>query len=289
MSNALSPFVVIAGPCVLEGDGEINRHAAQHLKTVLERLQASHPNQIQMFFKSSYDKANRTSSGNYRGPGVEKGLAILKDIRDTYGLPILTDVHSPQEAEAVGPIVDFIQIPAFLCRQTDLLVAAGETGKPINIKKGQFLSPKEVQYCADKVKSTGNEQIFITERGTTFGYNNLVVDMRSIPIVQSLGLPIIFDATHSVQLPGGGEGKSSGQREFAPVLARAAVAAGCDGLFIETHPSPDNAPSDGPNMLPLEWVEPLLETCLRIRDTVGFSGFSANSLSPDTLKAPALV
>lgn len=267
-------FIVIAGPCVIEDDGAINRQAAQHLKTVVDRLGG-----IQLYFKSSYDKANRTSVKNYRGPGVDKGLQILQDIRETYGMPILTDVHSAEEAEKVGSIVDFLQIPAFLCRQTDLLVAAGETGKPVNIKKGQFLSPQEVKHCADKVKSTGNDQIYITERGTTFGYNNLVVDMRSIPIVQSLGLPIIFDATHSVQLPGGSDGRSSGQREHAPVLARAAVAAGCNGLFFETHPSPDNAPSDGPNMIPLEWVEPLLETCLRLREVVGQS----------QIKTPALV
>lgn len=268
-------FVLIAGPCVIEEDGEINRQAAKHLKTVVERLGG-----INLYFKSSYDKANRTSSGNYRGPGMQKGLDILKDIRETYGLPILTDVHTAQEAEAVGQVVDFLQIPAFLCRQTDLLVAAGETGKPVNIKKGQFLSPQEVKHCANKVKDTGNQQIYITERGTTFGYNNLVVDMRSIPIIQAMGLPIIFDATHSVQLPGGGDGRSSGQREYAPVLARAAIAAGCNGLFIETHPSPDNAPSDGPNMLPLEWIEPLLETCLRLREVLGKSG------SPESLRMP---
>lgn len=254
-------LILIAGPCVIEDDGSINREAAKHLKTVTSTLGG-----FQVYFKSSYDKANRTSSKNYRGPGMQKGLDILKSIRDEYGMPILTDIHSVEEATAVGPHVDFIQIPAFLCRQTDILVAAGETGKPVNIKKGQFLAPQDVQYCAEKVRETGNDQIYITERGTTFGYQNLVVDMRSIPIVHNLGLPLIFDATHSVQLPGGGDGKSSGKRDYAPVLARAAVAAGCDGLFMEIHPNPDFAPSDGPNMLPLQWLEPVLESCLAMRE-----------------------
>ncbi len=253
-------FVVIAGPCVIEADGgEIARKAARHLKTVADRLQ------IKAYFKSSYDKANRSSIQGYRGPGLDKGLQILASIRDEFGLPLLTDVHSPEEALAAGKVIDMLQIPAFLCRQTDLLVAAGETGRAVNIKKGQFLSPKDVIHCADKVKSTGNDQVYITERGTTFGYNNLVVDMRSIPIVQSYGLPLIFDATHSVQLPGGAGSASSGERQYAPILARAAVAAGCAGLFMETHPDPNTAPSDGANMLPLDWIEPLLTECLQIR------------------------
>lgn len=256
-------FIVIAGPCVIENDGgEITRQTARHLKAVAERLG------ITVYFKSSYDKANRSSIDSYRGPGLDQGLQILERIRDEYGLPLLTDVHSPEEATAAGNIVDMIQIPAFLCRQTDILVAAGETGRAVNIKKGQFLSPKDVVHCADKVKSTGNQSVYITERGTTFGYNNLVVDMRSIPIVQGMGLPLIFDATHSVQLPGGGGTVSSGERRFVPTLARAAVAAGCSGLFMETHPSPDAAPSDGANMIPLDWVEPLLTTCLEIRDVI---------------------
>lgn len=256
------PFIIIAGPCILEGtDGAINFQAARHLKAVTEQF----GNQVKVYFKSSFDKANRTSVGSYRGEGMDKGLALLQRIKDDVGLPILTDVHSWEQCEPVAKVVDFLQIPAFLCRQTDLLVAAGETGKPINVKKGQFLSPPEVQFCADKVKSTGNEQVYICERGTTFGYNTLVVDMRSFPIVKSLGLPIIFDATHSVQQPGGLNGKSGGNRAYAPVLARAAVSAGCDGLFFETHPNPDQALSDGPNQIPLDWVEPLIAQCLEIR------------------------
>lgn len=256
-------FIVIAGPCVIEDDGgEITRKAAKHLKAVADRLD------IRLYFKSSYDKANRSAIHSYRGPGLQKGLNILRMVREEYGLPLLTDVHSPQEAQEAGNVVDMIQIPAFLCRQTDILVAAGETGRSVNIKKGQFLSPRDVVHCADKVKSTGNNAVYITERGASFGYNNLVVDMRSIPIVQEMGLPLIFDATHSVQLPGGAGSTSSGERKYAPVLARAAVAAGCSGLFMETHPNPDSAPSDGANMIPLEWVEPLLTTCLELRQVL---------------------
>ncbi len=256
-------FIVIAGPCVIEDDdGVITRQTAKHLKAVADRLS------LKIYFKSSYDKANRSSIYSYRGPGLKKGLQILESVRDEYGLPLLTDVHSPEEAQKAGKVIDMLQIPAFLCRQTDLLVAAGETGKSINIKKGQFLSPKDVIHCAEKVKSTGNLDVYITERGSTFGYNNLVVDMRSIPIIQGNGLPLIFDATHSVQLPGGAGSSSSGERQYAPILARAAVAAGCNGLFMETHPNPNSAPSDGANMLPLEWVEPLLTTCLALREVL---------------------
>lgn len=256
-------FLVIAGPCVIEADdGAITRQTARHLKAVAERLQ------IPLYFKSSYDKANRSSLHSYRGPGLQKGLEILQSVRDEFGLPLLTDVHSAEEAEEAGRVVDMLQIPAFLSRQTDILVAAGNSGRGVNIKKGQFLSPRDVIHCAEKVKSTGNSQVYITERGTTFGYNNLVVDMRSIPIIQATGLPLIFDATHSVQLPGGGGSASSGERQYVPVLARAAVAAGCSGLFLETHPHPDSAPSDGPNMVPLEWVEPLLTTCLELRQVL---------------------
>lgn len=263
LAHPQNEFIVIAGPCVIEDDdGAITRQTAKHLKGVAERLG------ITLYFKSSYDKANRSSIQSYRGPGIQKGLEILQSVRDTFDLSLLTDVHSPEEALEAGQIVDMIQIPAFLCRQTDLLVAAGETGKPVNIKKGQFLSPKDVIHCAEKVRSTSNDQIYITERGTTFGYNNLVVDMRSIPIIQGMGLPLIFDATHSVQLPGGGGSTSSGERQYVPVLARAAVAAGCSGLFMETHPHPDSAPSDGANMIPLEAVEPLLATCLKLRDAL---------------------
>lgn len=257
-----TPFIVIAGPCVIEDEGELNASTARRLAGIMQRFP-----EVRFYFKSSFDKANRTSNSSFRGPGVEQGLAILKRIKDELDVPLVTDIHSPEQAAQVADVIDVLQIPAFLCRQTDLLVAAGETGKMVNIKKGQFLSPAETQFCAQKVFDTGNKQLFITERGTTFGYNNLVVDMRSVPIVNSLGLPLILDATHSVQQPGGMNGKTGGQREFAPVLARAAVAAGCQGLFFETHPDPDKAYSDGPNQIPLEWVEPLLEECLAIRST----------------------
>ncbi|MCA9789303.1 MAG: 3-deoxy-8-phosphooctulonate synthase, partial [Cyanobacteria bacterium HKST-UBA05] len=210
----------------------------------------------------------------FRGPGVEKGLEILGRIAREVGVQTLTDVHSEEEARLAGDVVDCIQIPAFLSRQTDLLLAAGQTGKPVNIKKGQFLSPRDVLHCANKVRSTGNDQIYICERGASFGYNNLVVDMRAFPIIHEFGLPVIFDATHSVQLPGGGDGVSAGEREYVATLARAAVAAGCDGLFMETHPDPDKAPCDGPNMIPLTWVEPLLETCLEIRSALSKSALS---------------
>lgn len=256
------PFVLLAGPDVIEGDGSLNQETAQVLKEITQRLG------ITFYFKSSYDKANRTSHQAYRGPGVEEGLAILNRIKQEEGVALLTDIHSPEEAAQAGKIVDCVQVPAFLSRQTDLLIAAGQTGKLVNLKKGQFLSPRDVIHAVDKVRSTGNNQIYVCERGTTFGYNNLVVDMRCFPIVHEAGYPIIFDATHSVQLPGGSGTASSGERQFVITLARAAVAAGCDGLFIETHPDPDKAPCDGPNMIPLSWVEPLLESLLAIRQTV---------------------
>lgn len=269
MNTALEsdrPFIVIAGPCVIEnhpGDarqGENNFKAAEALVEIVRDLP------VRFYFKSSFDKANRTSAEAYRGPGLSEGLSILKAIKDQFDTPVLTDVHEPGQVAPAAEVVDMLQIPAFLCRQTDLLVAAGESGKPVNIKKGQFMAPHDMIHAARKVKQTGNDQVFITERGSSFGYNNLVVDMRSIPITHSLGLPLIFDATHSVQIPGGQGTSSGGKREFAPVLARAAVAAGCDGLFFETHPDPEKALSDGPNMIPLEWVRELLETCLAIRE-----------------------
>ncbi|MFN9691969.1 MAG: 3-deoxy-8-phosphooctulonate synthase [Vampirovibrionales bacterium] len=256
------PFTVIAGPCILEGEnGEMNLGVAKRLKAIME----SYGNDVDFYFKSSYDKANRTSNSSFRGYGVREGLDILKAIKDEVGVRICTDVHSPEQAILAAEVVDFLQIPAFLCRQTDLLVAAGETGKRINIKKGQFLSPQETQFCAEKVFATGNRDVFICERGTTFGYNNLVVDMRCFPIVKSLGLRTIFDATHSVQQPGGLNGKTGGNREFAPVLARSAVAAGVEGLFFETHPNPNEALSDGPNQIPVEWVEPMMDQLLEMR------------------------
>jgi 2-dehydro-3-deoxyphosphooctonate aldolase (KDO 8-P synthase) len=259
------PFTVIAGPCILEGEnGEMNLGVAKRLNAIME----SYGNDVDFYFKSSYDKANRTSNSSFRGYGVREGLDILKAIKDEVGVRICTDVHSPEQAILAAEVVDFLQIPAFLCRQTDLLVAAGETGKRINIKKGQFLSPQETQFCAEKVFATGNQDVFICERGTTFGYNNLVVDMRCFPIVKSLGLRTIFDATHSVQQPGGLNGKTGGNREFAPVLARSAVAAGVEGLFFETHPNPNEALSDGPNQIPVEWVEPMMDQLLEMRQVL---------------------
>lgn len=263
--QAMQEFVILAGPCILEGeDGAMNLQTARRLKSMMQRLGIR-----RFYFKSSFDKANRTSIHSFRGPGIQSGLDILKRIKDEVGVSIVTDIHTPEQAAEVAEVADCLQIPAFLCRQTDLLVAAAETGRLVNIKKGQFLSPEEVKHCALKVREAGNDQILITERGTTFGYNNLVVDMRCFPQVQALGLPILLDATHSVQQPGGLDGKSGGKRQFAPLLARAAIAAGCNGLFFETHPNPDEALSDGPNQIPLEWVEPLLEECLAIRAALG--------------------
>ena len=274
-SNGTQPLTILAGPCILEGDGTMNLHMARELKRIMDDCGR---NQVNFYFKSSYDKANRTSITSYRGPGVQEGLDILRRIKDEVGVSIITDVHSPEQCVQASSIADVLQIPAFLCRQTDLLTAAAETGKIVNIKKGQFLSPPEVEFCANKVKEAGNSNVWITERGTTFGYNNLVVDMRCIPIVQSLGLPLILDATHSVQQPGGLNGKSGGNRDYAPILAKAAIAAGCDGLFFETHPNPDQALSDGPNQLPIAWIEELLHTCLAIRQAT-HSGKTSPSLA----------
>ncbi|HEY9746009.1 MAG TPA: 3-deoxy-8-phosphooctulonate synthase [Oculatellaceae cyanobacterium] len=261
---ASQEFIVIAGPCVLEKNrGALNMEVAKQLKALMQQFP-----QVKFYFKSSYDKANRSSINSYRGPGLKEGLEILKEIKETVGVPILTDVHTPAEVAPVAEVVDMIQIPAFLCRQTDLLLEAGKTSIPVNIKKGQFMAPLDMRHAAQKVKDMGNHQVYITERGSTFGYNNLVVDMRSIPITHSLGLPLIFDATHSVQLPGGAGETTGGNREYAPILAKAAVAAGCDGLFFETHPEPEKGLSDASNMLPLEWVEPMLKTCLRLRNVI---------------------
>ncbi len=215
-------------------------------------------------FKASFDKANRTSGKAFRGPGIEAGLKTLAGIREEFGVPVLTDVHTETQAYLAGEVVDILQIPAFLCRQTDLIEAAVTTGKIVNLKKGQFLSPKEMGRVAEKARLAGGKNILLTERGTTFGYNNLVADMRSIPIMKSFGFPVVFDATHSVQLPGGGGDKSAGQREFAPVLAKAALAVGANGLFIETHPQPDQALSDGPNMIPLGEMEATLKSLVKI-------------------------
>ncbi|WP_303672800.1 3-deoxy-8-phosphooctulonate synthase [Vampirovibrio chlorellavorus] len=269
MSNPLkSQFIVIAGPCILENNrGEVNFETARQLKAIMAQFP-----EVKFYFKSSYDKANRSSINSYRGPGLEEGLQILKEIKESVGVSILTDVHWPHEVAPVAEVVDMIQIPAFLCRQTDLLLEAGRTPIPVNIKKGQFLAPLDIRHAAHKVKSMGNQQVYITERGSTFGYNNLVVDMRAIPMVQSLDLPIILDATHSVQLPGGAGETTGGNREYAPLLAKAAVAVGCNGLFFETHPQPEKGLSDASNMLPLHWVEPMLQTCMKIRALVQQEG-----------------
>ncbi|MBS3809213.1 MAG: 3-deoxy-8-phosphooctulonate synthase [Desulfobacterales bacterium] len=250
-----SPIILVAGPCVIESR-ETALNTAKTLKEITRRLG------IPLVFKASYDKANRTSINSFRGPGLKKGLSILGEIRSELGIPVISDIHLPSEAEAAAEILDVIQIPAFLCRQTDLITAAAKTGKPLNIKKGQFLGPWDMKNVVEKARQSGNTKILLTERGTSFGYNNLVADMRSIAIMQELGCPVIFDATHSVQLPGGAGGSSSGQREFAPILAKAAVAAGADGIFIEVHPDPDQALSDGPNSISLGQIENLL-ICLK--------------------------
>ncbi|GBL40242.1 MAG: 3-deoxy-8-phosphooctulonate synthase [Nitrospiraceae bacterium] len=252
------PFL-IAGPCVIESEALVLETAAR-IAEIAQSLGMPY------IFKSSFDKANRTSIKSYRGPGLEKGLTVLKKVKDQLGLPILTDVHSEEQAIEAGKIVDVLQIPAFLCRQTDLLIAAAKTGKVVNVKKGQFLSPLEMGHAVKKVEESGNKRIILTERGSSFGYNNLVVDMRSLPVLRSFGYPVVFDATHSVQLPGGGGMKSSGQREFIEPLACAAAGAGVDGFFMEVHPNPDEALSDGPNMVPLHQLKALLERVLRICD-----------------------
>ena len=218
---------------------------------------------IAYVFKASFDKANRTSAKSVRGPGLDAGLQVLANVRKKIGVPVLTDVHTEAQAAAAGQVVDILQIPAFLCRQTDLIEAAAHTGRIVNVKKGQFLSPLEMGQVIEKARSAGAKKILVTERGTTFGYNNLVSDMRAIPILKRFGAPVIFDATHSVQLPGGGGDRTTGQREFAPVLARCALAAGANGIFIETHPQPDQSPSDGPNMIPLAEMPALLKSLLK--------------------------
>lgn len=252
------PFL-IAGPCVIESE-QLVMETAGRIAEITTSLG------IPYIFKSSFDKANRTSIKSFRGPGIEKGMAILKNVRDQVGCPVLTDVHTEEQATEAGKVVDVLQIPAFLCRQTDLLIAAANTGKVVNVKKGQFLSPIEMGNAVKKVEECGSRRILLTERGSSFGYNNLVVDMRSFPIMRSFGYPVVFDATHSVQLPGGGGTKSSGQREFVEPLACAAAGAGVDGFFMEVHPNPDEALSDGPNMVPLHQLKSLLERVLRICD-----------------------
>lgn len=242
------PFFIIAGPCVIENE-EITLRVADFLSGIREKLK------INIIFKSSYDKANRTSINSFRGPGIERGLEILERVKREFTLPILSDVHRISEVASASKVLDIIQIPAFLCRQTDLILSAARTGLPLNIKKGQFLSPWDMKQVVEKAVSTGNNKIILTERGTSFGYNNLVFDVRSIPVMKSYGYPVVFDATHSVQLPGGRGISSGGQREMAIYLARAAVSVGVDGVFMEIHPDPESALCDGPNSIPLEDVE----------------------------------
>ncbi|MDG1129208.1 3-deoxy-8-phosphooctulonate synthase [Seohaeicola saemankumensis] len=246
-----APLTVIAGPCQLE--------SADHALMIATRMQAiCAAAGAQYIFKASFDKANRTSVAGQRGLGLEDGLRVLQQVKDTLGLPVLTDVHTEAQCAPVAEVCDVLQIPAFLCRQTDLLLAAGQTGAVINVKKGQFLAPWDMPNVVAKIESTGNSRILLTERGTSFGYNTLVTDMRALPQMAATGYPVVMDATHSVQQPGGKGGSSGGQREFAPVMARAAVSLGIAAVFIETHEDPDNAPSDGPNMIPLDRMEALI-------------------------------
>jgi 2-dehydro-3-deoxyphosphooctonate aldolase (KDO 8-P synthase) len=256
------PHLIIAGPCVIEDAGLV-METAKELKRITGELK------LPFIFKSSYDKANRSSGHSFRGPGIKDGLKILDRVREQVGVPILSDVHSAEEATEAGKVLDVLQIPAFLCRQTDLLVAAARTGKVVNVKKGQFLAPWDMANVVQKIEEAGNRRILLTERGASFGYNNLVTDFRALPIMRRLGYPVIFDATHSVQLPGGAGTRSSGQREFVAPLARGAVAVGCEGLFMEVHPNPDKALSDGPNMVPLAEVRGLLEQIVRVAAAIG--------------------
>jgi 2-dehydro-3-deoxyphosphooctonate aldolase (KDO 8-P synthase) len=267
------PFFLIAGPCVIESR-ELAMETAGRLKEMAARVG------VNLVYKSSFDKANRSSISSFRGPGLEEGLAILGDVREQIGVPVLTDVHEDTPLDEVASVVDVLQTPAFLCRQTNFILNVARQGKPVNIKKGQFLSPWEMGNVVTKARSTGNESIMVCERGFTFGYNNLVSDMRSLAVMRATGAPVVFDATHSVQLPGGQGSASGGQREFVPVLARAAVAVGVSGLFMETHPDPDKALSDGPNAWPLGQLESLLATLRTLDETV-----KARSFDEDTLVA----
>ncbi|GAB4250265.1 MAG: 3-deoxy-8-phosphooctulonate synthase [Acidobacteriota bacterium] len=250
--NGRAPFFVIAGPCVIESEAhclEVGGRMAEWCRRL----------EIPYVFKASFDKANRTSIHSYRGPGLEEGLAVLGRVREVLGVPVTSDIHEAWQAEPAAAVLDVIQIPALLCRQTDLVVAAARTGKPVNLKKGQFLAPWDMQHALEKAVSAGNDRLLVTERGTCFGYQNLVVDMRSLPVLRELGFPVVFDATHSVQIPGGGEARSSGEPRFIRPLARAAVAAGADGVFLEVHDAPERALSDGANSLPLSEAAGLLE------------------------------
>jgi 2-dehydro-3-deoxyphosphooctonate aldolase (KDO 8-P synthase) len=256
-----APLIIIAGPCVIE-DQPTTLGIAAFLKELTTRLE------LPLIFKASFDKANRTSLRSYRGPGLVKGLAVLGAVKEELGIPVISDIHEIAQIEPAAEVLDILQIPAFLCRQTDFLLAAARTGKTLNIKKGQFLAPWDVANIVEKVRSVSSQRIFLTDRGTMFGYNNLVADFRGIPIMQATGCPVIFDATHSVQLPGGAGSSSGGQREHAPTLARAAAAAGADGIFLEVHPEPDKALCDGPNSLPLSDLERLFTQLKAIRQAV---------------------
>lgn len=251
-------FIVIAGPCVIESE-ETTLQIADKLKKISSELD------IDFYFKASFDKANRTSIESFRGPGIDQGLKILKKVKDTYQLKIVTDIHEPYQAQMAAEVADIVQIPAFLCRQTDLLIAAAKTGKCVNVKKAQFLAPWDMKNVVHKLEESGNQNIMLCERGTSFGYNTLVVDMTSIVEMKKNGYPVIFDGTHSVQKPGGNGSSTSGNREYVPYLVKSAVAAGADGVFLETHLNPERALSDGANMINLEDVRPLLEKCLNIR------------------------
>ncbi len=251
------PPLFILGPCVIESRDHA-LEVAHRISEIRDELSLS------VVFKASYDKANRTSKKSFRGIGRKEGLAVLSEIRSRYALPVISDIHSPEEVPEAASILDILQIPAFLCRQTDLLVAAGLTGRPVHLKKGQFLAPEDMGPAARKISETGNNRILLCERGTTFGYHNLVVDFRSLAIMARLSYPVILDGTHSVQSPGGGGDRSGGDRTFVPLLVRAAMAAGCDGLFLETHPNPDAAPSDGPNMIPLSELPALLKQAVEL-------------------------
>ncbi len=256
-----SDLFLIAGPCVIESEAHA-RSLAERIAAVCAELK------LPYIFKTSFDKANRTSGASYRGPGVEEGLRVLRRIKSDLKVPVLTDVHEPAQVGPAAEVADILQIPAFLCRQTDLLTAAGKSGRAVNIKKGQFVSPWEMKHAIEKVAATGNSNILVTERGSSFGYNNLVVDMRSFPVLRGFGYPVVFDVTHSLQLPGGEGNQSGGQRQFAEPLARAAVAAGVDGIFMEVHDNPDKALSDPATQWPLAELKPLLQTLLRLNQSI---------------------
>jgi 2-dehydro-3-deoxyphosphooctonate aldolase (KDO 8-P synthase) len=267
LGGGASPFTLIAGPCVIESEAHAH-HMAAAISEIARRVN------VPYIFKASFDKANRTSGRSFRGPGLAEGLRVLASIKAKSGVPILTDIHEPSQAAAAADVADVLQIPAFLCRQTDLLIAAAKTGRAVNIKKGQFLAPDDVRHAVAKVVDAGNSKVFVTERGTSFGYHNLVVDMRAFPMMRATGIPVVFDVTHSLQLPGGGDGVTAGQAEFIEPLASAGVAAGVDGVFLEVHTDPSRAKSDAQNALRLDRLEPLLRRLQAIDEITKHSGVS---------------